>query len=86
MLIETNFQPGDWIFVLDRNRVHKRLIIRVEVHVSEPTGTNNYLTPSSPVKIVVVYGVKHYESDKDLKTEYHQDLVFKTKEELLKSL
>ena len=87
MTIEVKFKPGDWIFVLDNNKIHKRLITTVKTWTSiQAIPPSSLSLGGEVVTTQVEYIVKEFDSDKGLKKEYRHTEVFATKEELLKSL
>lgn len=73
MTIETFYNAGDTVWVLDDNKIMTRMIIVVDVWANKE-GVN------------INYKMAAYDMHKNCKERYPQDKCFATKEALLQSL
>jgi hypothetical protein len=82
MKVETKFDIGDRVFYMEKNKVEENIITDIEIIVGleEENGMINY----DNIKTVIKSEIYYVDMNRDLK--YHPRWLFKTKEELLKSL
>ena len=82
MKIETKFDIGDRVFYMKGNKVENNIIVDIEIRVGlkEENGMINY----DNIKAVIKSEIYYLDMNRDLK--FHPRWLFKTKEELLKSL
>ena len=82
MKIETKFDIGDRVFYMKNNKVEKNIIVNIEiiVGIKVENGMINYDNIKASIKSEIYY----VDMNRDLK--FHPSWLFKTKEELLKSL
>jgi hypothetical protein len=82
MKIETKFDIGDRVFYMEKNKVEESIITDIEIIVGlkKENGMINYDNIKASIKREIYY----VDMNRDLK--YHPRWLFKTKEELLKSL
>ena len=82
MEIETKFDIGDRVFYMEKNKVEESIITDIEIIVGlkKENGMINY----DNIKTVIKSEIYYVDMNRDLK--YHPRWLFKTKEELLKSL
>jgi len=82
MKIETKFDIGDRVFYMEKNKVEESIITDIEIIVGlkKENGMINY----DNIKTVIKSEIYYVDMNRDLK--YHPRWLFKTKEELLKSL
>ena len=82
MTIETKFDIGDRVFYMEKNKVEESIITDIEIIVGlkKENGMINY----DNIKTVIKSEIYYVDMNRDLK--YHPRWLFKTKEELLKSL
>ena len=82
MKIETKFDIGDRVFYMEKNKVEESIITDIEIIVGlkKENGMINY----DNIKAFIKSEIYYVDMNRDLK--YHPRWLFKTKEELLKSL
>ena len=82
MTIETKFDIGDRVFYVEKNKVKESIITDIEIIVGlkKEAGMINYDNIKASIKREIYY----VDMNRDLK--FHPRWLFKTKEELLKSL
>ena len=82
MKIETKFDIGDKVFYMKNNKVEENIItdIKIIVGLKREDGMINYDNIKASIKREIYY----VDMNRDLK--FHPSWLFKTKEELLKSL
>lgn len=82
MEIETKFDIGDRVFYIEKNKVKESIITDIEIIVGlkKEDGMINY----DNIKAFIKSEIYYVDMNRDLK--YHPRWLFKTKEELLKSL
>ena len=82
MKIETKFDIGDRVFYMKNNKVENNIIVNIEIVVGielEEHGMINY----DNIKAIIQSEIYFVDMNRDL---LHPSWLFKTKEELLKSL
>ena len=81
MKIETKFDIGDRVFYMKNNKVENNIIVNIEIIVGleEENGMINY----DNIKAFIKSEIYIVDMNRDL---FHPSWLFKTKEELLKSL
>ena len=82
MKIETKFDIGDKVFYMKNNKVEENIITDIEIIVGlkREDGMINY----DNIKAFIRREIYYVDAHRDLK--FHPNWLFKTKEELLKSL
>ncbi len=83
MNVETKFDIGDRVFYMKNNKVEHNIITDIKIIVGielEEHGMINYDNIKASIKSEIYY----VDMNRDLK--FHPSWLFKTKEELLKSL
>jgi len=82
MKVETKFDIGDKVFYMKNNKVEENIItdIKIIVRLKREDGMINY----DNIKAFIQSEIYYVDMNGDLK--FHPNWLFKTKEELLKSL